>query len=52
LRMHPRHMHDLKSLTLEDAIERHGGEAEQESDRFRRLSAAEKQALFTFLNSL
>jgi CxxC motif-containing protein (DUF1111 family) len=52
LRMHPRHMHDLKSLTLEDAIERHGGEAEQESDRFRHLSAAEKQALFTFLNSL
>ena len=52
LRMHPRHMHDLKSLTLEDAIERHDGEAEQERDRFRRLSAAEKQALFTFLNSL
>jgi len=26
LRMHPRHMHDLKSLTLESAIERHGGE--------------------------
>jgi CxxC motif-containing protein (DUF1111 family) len=52
LRMHPRHLHDLKSLTLEDAIERHGGEAEQERDRFRRLSAAEKQALFTFLNSL
>src|SRR6266566_3727510 len=39
--MHPRHMHDLKSLTLEDAIERHGGEAEQERDRFGRLSAAE-----------
>ena len=52
LRMHPRHMHDLKSLTLEDAIERHGGEAEQERDHFRRLSPAEKQALFTFLNSL
>jgi CxxC motif-containing protein (DUF1111 family) len=52
LRMHPRHMHDLKSLTLEDAIERHDGEAEQERNRFRRLSAAEKQALFTFLNSL
>ncbi len=52
LRMHPRHMHDLKSLTLEDAIERHGGEAEQVRDRFRRLSPAEKQVLFTFLNSL
>ena len=52
LRMHPRHMHDLKSLTLEDAIERHGGEAEQVRDHFRRLSPAEQQALFTFLNSL
>jgi CxxC motif-containing protein (DUF1111 family) len=52
LRMHPRHMHDLESLTLEDAIERHGGEAEQERDHFRRLSPEEQQALFTFLNSL
>ena len=52
LRMHPRHMHDLKSLTLEDAIERHGVEAEQVRDHFRRLSPAEQQALFTFLNSL
>jgi len=52
LRMHPRHMHDLKSLTLESAIERHGGEAEQVRNRFRELSPTEKQALFTFLNSL
>jgi CxxC motif-containing protein (DUF1111 family) len=52
LRMHPRHMHDLKSLTLESAIERHGGEAEQVRNRFRGLSSTEKQALFTFLNSL
>jgi CxxC motif-containing protein (DUF1111 family) len=52
LRMHPRHMHDLKSLTLENAIERHGGEAEEVRDHFRELSPEEKQALFTFLNSL
>src|SRR5215471_374427 len=52
LRMHPLHMHDLKSLTLEDAIERHGGEAAHVRNRFRELSPAEKQALFTFLNSL
>ena len=52
LRMHPRHMHDLKSLTLEGAIERHGGEAAQERNRFRDLTAVEKQALITFLNSL
>jgi CxxC motif-containing protein (DUF1111 family) len=52
LRMHPRHMHDLKSLTLVDAIERHGGEAEHVRNRFRELSQADKQALLTFLNSL
>jgi len=52
LRTHPRHMHDLKSLTLENAIERHGGEAEQVRERFRQLTPAEKQELFTFLNSL
>ena len=52
LRMHPRHMHDLKSLTLDDAIERHGGEADQVRARFRQLSPTEKQELFTFLNSL
>ena len=52
LRMHPRHMHDLKSLTLEDAIERHGGEAEHVRNRFLELSPKDKQALFTFLNSL
>jgi CxxC motif-containing protein (DUF1111 family) len=52
LRMHPRHMHDLKSLTLENAIERHGGEAEQVRNRFRDLSPTDKQALLTFLNSL
>src|SRR6201984_3085572 len=52
VRMHPRHMHDLKSLTLENAIERHRGEAEQASGRFLDLSPADKQALITFLKSL
>jgi CxxC motif-containing protein (DUF1111 family) len=52
LRMRPRYMHDLQSLTLEDAIERHRGEASRVERRFRALSPAEKQQLFTFLNSL
>jgi CxxC motif-containing protein (DUF1111 family) len=52
LRMHPRHMHDLESLTLEDAIERHGGEAAHVRRRFRALRPEQKQALLTFLNSL
>jgi CxxC motif-containing protein (DUF1111 family) len=52
LRMRPRYMHDLLSLTLENAIERHRGEAEPVSRRFRELTEQEKQELFTFLNSL
>ena len=52
LRMRPRFMHDLKSLSLENAIERHKGEAEQAQDRFNELTDAQKQQLFTFLNSL
>jgi CxxC motif-containing protein (DUF1111 family) len=52
LRMRPRYMHDLKSLTLENAIERHQGEAEHVERRFDELSPTEKQQLFTFLNSL
>jgi len=52
LRMRPRYMHDLKSLTLDDAIERHQGEAEQVERHFDQLSPAQKQQLRTFLNSL
>ena len=52
LRMRPRFMHDLGSLTLQNAIERHRGEARHVSRRFRELSPAEKQQLFTFLESL
>jgi CxxC motif-containing protein (DUF1111 family) len=52
LRMRPRYMHDLRSLTLENAILRHRGEADQASDRFLELSPTQKQQLFTFLNSL
>ena len=52
LRMRPRYMHDLRSLTLEDAIERHHVEAEDVTKRFRELSDVEKQELITFLNSL
>jgi CxxC motif-containing protein (DUF1111 family) len=52
LRERARFMHDLKSLSLENAIERHEGEAREASHRFRELSPEERTALFTFLNSL
>jgi len=52
LRMRPRFMHDLRSLTLEDAIHRHRGEAEHVIRRFRELTQTQKEELFTFLESL
>src|SRR6201988_994925 len=52
LRMRPRFMHDLRSLTLQNAIERHKGEAEDVRERFFDLTEAQQQQLFTFLNSL
>lgn len=52
LRERPRYMHDLHSLTLQNAIERHGGEAQDVTRIFRSLSEADKQAIFSFLNSL
>jgi len=52
LRTRPRYMHDLKCLTLDDAIARHQGEAEEVERRFDQLSPKEKQQLRTFLNSL
>jgi CxxC motif-containing protein (DUF1111 family) len=52
LRMRPRHMHDLASLTLQDAIQRHRGEALLAFVRFRVLTPEQKQQLITFLSSL
>ncbi len=52
LRDKARFMHDLKSLSVENAIERHEGEAHEASHRFRELSPEERAALITFLNSL
>jgi CxxC motif-containing protein (DUF1111 family) len=52
LRMRPRYMHDLLSLTLDNAISRHRGEAEIVKIRFFELSQTEQQDVLTFLNSL
>jgi len=52
LRTKPRFMHDLRSLSLEDAIARHEGEAREPARRFRELSPEERQALITFLQTL
>ncbi len=52
LRTKTRFMHDLKSLSLAQAINRHQGEAAGSSDQFRQLSDKERAELFAFLNSL
>jgi CxxC motif-containing protein (DUF1111 family) len=52
LHIKSRFMHDLVSLTLEDAIERHGGEAQGVIMQYNALTATQKQQLVTFLKSL
>ena len=52
LRMKARFMHDLASLTLEDAIRRHRGEALHVRQQFQQLTASEKQQVIAFLRSL
>jgi CxxC motif-containing protein (DUF1111 family) len=52
LRTRPRYMHDLLSLTLESAIERHRGEAGIVTLRFLELPEKDKRELLVFLNSL
>ena len=52
LRIRSRLMHDGTSVELVDAIHRHQGEAEEASERFSKLSPADKKALLAFLQSL
>ena len=52
VRTHSRHMHDGESLTFNDAILRHAGEATTVINRYRGLSNAQRNAIITFLQSL
>jgi CxxC motif-containing protein (DUF1111 family) len=52
LRVKSRFMHDLGSLSLHNAIERHDGEAHDAAQGFRDLSPAQKEELITFLRTL
>jgi CxxC motif-containing protein (DUF1111 family) len=51
LRMKARFMHDLQSLTLEEATLRHAGEAKHVKERFRALTNSDEQMLIVFLRS-
>ncbi|HTG32301.1 MAG TPA: di-heme oxidoredictase family protein [Thermoanaerobaculia bacterium] len=52
LRTRTRLMHDGQSLTIRDAILRHGGQATASVTNFNALSATDSAKLFEFLNSL
>src|SRR5712692_3641366 len=52
VRLRPRLMHDAESLTFLDAILRHRQEAEQASQRFRRLKRNDQESIVAFLSSL
>jgi CxxC motif-containing protein (DUF1111 family) len=52
LRMRTRLMHDGASLTPRDAILRHEKESDRASDKFKRLPAADREALLAFLQTL
>jgi CxxC motif-containing protein (DUF1111 family) len=52
LRTKGRLMHDLMSMTRNEAIVRHGGEAGAVVNNYRRLNISQKNQLIAFLNSL
>jgi CxxC motif-containing protein (DUF1111 family) len=52
VRTHARHMHDGQSLTFNESILRHAGEAAAVINRYRSLSLAQRNQIVTFLQSL
>ena len=52
LHIKSRFMHDLASVTLEDAIARHRNEAGHVTHNFRNLTEDEQRQVITFLRSL
>jgi CxxC motif-containing protein (DUF1111 family) len=46
------YLHDGRAGTLDDAIRRHGGEAEKTASRYARLASSDRKALLSFLSSL
>ena len=45
-------LHDGRAKSIEEAIQLHGGEAQQSKEKFQQLSAQEKNSLVKFLKSL
>ena len=45
-------LHDGRAKSIEEAIQFHGGEAQQSKERFQQLSVQDKNNLIKFLKSL
>src|SRR5262249_1629948 len=52
VRAHERHMHDADTLTFNESILRHAGEARNVITNYRNLSGTQQNQLITFLKSL
>jgi len=52
VRLRPQLMHDGGSVTFRDSILRHAGEARHVTERFKKLSRNDQEALYQFLRSL
>jgi CxxC motif-containing protein (DUF1111 family) len=52
VRTHDRHMHDGTSLTFNESILRHAGEARGVTNNYRSLSSTQQNQIITFLKSL
>ena len=52
LRVRPQLMHDGLSLTIDEAIRRHGGQAEGVRLKYEALSEVQRKQLLAFLSSL
>jgi CxxC motif-containing protein (DUF1111 family) len=48
----PPYLHDGRAATLDVAIQKHGGQAEDSADRFRKLNPTEQNELIAFLKTL
>ena len=45
-------LHDASATNVQQAVERHGGEAQRSADEFKALSGEDKKALLKFLDSI
>jgi CxxC motif-containing protein (DUF1111 family) len=52
LRFQEQFLHDGSAKSVQEAIQRHGGEAQHAADKFKALSDEDKKALLRYLDSI